>query len=443
MSHKWPLSSLLNAGVKLIDCDHKTPHAVEVGLPYIGIPQLKNGRVVPDGARLISPENFKIWTKKAKPSFNDVILSRRCNPGENAFVPENIEWALGQNLVLLRSDGSKLYPPFLRWICQGQLWKNEVSKYINVGAVFDSLRCRDIPKFEIFLPPFKDQRKISEVLSALDQKIELNQRMNKTLEEMAQAIFKCWFVDFEPTRAKMTSESEQSICTRLKITPEILSLFPDKLVESELCEIPEGWKIDELGSFSQLQNGYAFKSKDWREEGVPVVKIGSVKPSLVDLEQVSFVDEDMASDKSNFRLSVGDILVGLTGYVGETGRIPPTRVLPMLNQRVGRFQPEEGLENFVFSTVRQPKFKAYAESKSHGSAQANVSAQDLLRFPVVAPRNLGGEVFKAFCMFVSPIFKRSLTNSGGNMTLTHLRDTLLPKLLSGELSVENIEGELL
>ncbi|MEK5764559.1 restriction endonuclease subunit S, partial [Acinetobacter junii] len=108
-----------------------------------------------DGARLISEEDFILWTKKAKPKMNDVILSRRCNPGESAYVPESLEIALGQNLVLLRSDGSVIYPPFLRWLVQGNEWWEQVNKFLNVGAVFNSLKCKDIPNFKLTIPSLK------------------------------------------------------------------------------------------------------------------------------------------------------------------------------------------------------------------------------------------------------------------------------------------------
>ena len=172
---------------------------------------------------------------------------------------------------------------------------------------------------------------------------------------------------------------------------------------------PVGWQDDVLGSFSDLQNGYAFKSKDWRASGVPVVKIGSVKPAFVDLEKVSFIDEALAPEKANFRLSIGDMLVGLTGYVGETGRIPSTKYTPMLNQRVGRFFPNVGLESFVYSSVKRNEFREFAESKSHGSAQANVSTIDLLAYPLLNPGKL---IIKAFCDIASPFFKTSLANCG-------------------------------
>lgn len=206
MSFDWQIVTLKEAGVMLIDCDHKTPKAQENGLPYIGIPQLKEGRILLDGARLISGNDFHHWRRKAKPATHDVILSRRCNPGETAYVPEGLEIALGQNLVLLRADGEKLYPPFLRWVVQGSNWWNQVGKFINVGAIFESLKCVDIPKFEIKLPPIELQIKISKILSGIDKKIQLNRQTNQTLEHIAQAIFKSWFVDFEPVKAKIAAK---------------------------------------------------------------------------------------------------------------------------------------------------------------------------------------------------------------------------------------------
>src|SRR2546429_9568832 len=106
MASEWTTLSLQEANVSLIDCDHKTPPASEIGYPYVTIPQLRNGRIDLSDVRRITPEDFVQWTRKAKPSANDVVLSRRCNPGETAFVPPELEFALGQNLGLLRADGT-------------------------------------------------------------------------------------------------------------------------------------------------------------------------------------------------------------------------------------------------------------------------------------------------------------------------------------------------
>jgi ORF6N domain len=140
-------------GVQLIDCDHRTPPAAEAGYPYVAIPQIKNGRINLSDARRITRQHFLEWTRKAHPQAFDVVLSRRCNPGETACVPSGAEFALGQNLVCLRAKSPRVYPPFLRWLVRGGDWWEQVGTFINVGAVFDSLRCADIPNFELTIPP--------------------------------------------------------------------------------------------------------------------------------------------------------------------------------------------------------------------------------------------------------------------------------------------------
>ena len=154
MGSKYKKASLKDLGVELIDCDHKTPKAVEMGIPYIGIPQMDNGRINFDAKpRLISEEDFVKWTRKANPTYGDVILSRRCNSGETVYVPKNRRFALGQNLVLLRPKGDRLFPEYLRYVVKSKEWWDEVAKYLNPGAIFESLKCADIPKFMVPEPP--------------------------------------------------------------------------------------------------------------------------------------------------------------------------------------------------------------------------------------------------------------------------------------------------
>ena len=169
----WKTLTLKAAGVSLIDCDHRTPAAAVEGYPYIAIPQLKDGQISLDGVRRITAEDYAEWTRKLAPQENDVIVVRRCNSGQSAHVPAGLKCAIGQNLVVLRADGKSVLPEYLRWLVRGEEWWSEVGKYINVGAVFDSLRCRDIPNFELPIPPLDAQREISQVLGAIDDRITL------------------------------------------------------------------------------------------------------------------------------------------------------------------------------------------------------------------------------------------------------------------------------
>ena len=132
------------------------------------------------------------------------------NPGVTAIDDTGTGFALGQNLVLLRADGSRVLPEFLRWLVHTPEWWEQIEKYRNDGAVFSSLKCRDVPKFELTIPPIAEQETINSILRPISDKIELNRRMNETLEEMARALFWDWFVDFGPTRRQMEGATQVS-----------------------------------------------------------------------------------------------------------------------------------------------------------------------------------------------------------------------------------------
>ena len=207
-------------------------------------------------------------------------------------------------------------------------------------------------------------------------------------------------------------------------------------MNSELGEIPEGWVADRLGSYVEFQNGYAFKSSDWQSNGAPVVKIGSVKPGIVDLTATSYVSPDTVNGLERFKLNPGDILVGMTGYPGETGLVPMHDPCPYLNQRVGRISaPQQRPENYawIYAQVRDSSFKTHAEARAQGSAQANVSGRALLEYPVVFP---GDALLKHYSDSVTPLISSYIANDANSRTLVAFRDALLPKLTSGELRMD-------
>jgi type I restriction enzyme, S subunit len=290
MAGEWPTLTLREANVTLIDCDHRTPPAADDGYPYVAIPQLRNGRLDLSDVRRISREAYIEWTLKANPRPNDVVLSRRCNPGETAVAPSNLEFALGQNLVLLRADGTRVHPPFLRWLVRGPEWWEQISKFINVGAVFDSLRCADVPSFALRVPPLPAQRAIAHILGTLDDKIELNRQMSETLEGMARALFKSWFVDFDPVRAKAEGRDPG-------LPQPLADLFPARLVDSDLGEIPEGWEVTPLAQSVDVVRGLSYKGSGLSERGVPMHNLNSIYEGGV--------TKTMASSTTSVRTSRG------------------------------------------------------------------------------------------------------------------------------------------
>jgi type I restriction enzyme S subunit len=217
------------------------------------------------------------------------------------------------------------------------------------------------------------------------------------------------------------------------------ALFPDSFEESELGPAPKGWRIGTLAALASFQNGYAFKSKDWSEAGHPVIKIGNVKPSLISFEGCSFVGAESVIGLDRFKLKRGDLLVGMTGYVGETGLVTEVSPVAYLNQRVGRIATSAGVKDlgFVFCLTRHEGFKAFAADQSHGSAQANVSGSDLLKFKSTIPDN---KVIWAFNEVMETLIESIMSNHEQAQALGVVRDVLLPRLISGFIHLAEIEN---
>lgn len=431
MGAEWPTASLRKSGVTLIDCDHRTPPAADTGYPYIAIPQIRQGRLDLTGVRRIDGKHFIDWTKKAKPKANDVILSRRCNPGETAFVPSGLECALGQNLVLLRADESTIYAPFLRWLLRGPAWWEQVSKFLNAGAVFDSLRCGDIPNFELPIPSLPEQQAIAHILGSLDDKIELNRRMNETLEAMARALFKSWFVDFDPVRAKAEGRPQSGM------DEETATLFPSEFVDSELGEIPKGWTLAPLGEWvTALSGGTPSKgNSDLWGGDLPWIS-PKVMTSLHADEADDFVTPDAVGNGTRIA-PAGSTLVMVRGMgLHKEVRVSQARRDVTFNQDVKALLPgsiESSLLLFALLDA-QELLLGKVESSGHGTGK--LPTEILLGIMIAMP---SGAVQGKLAARFNALSDRIASNRDESRSLTALRDTLLPRLLSGELDVSDAE----
>lgn len=428
MGADWPMMTLRDAGIQLIDCVHKTPPACEDGFPYVSIPEMKDGYINLETARKISKKDYLEWTLKAAPQPNDIVLSRRCNPGVTAYVPSNkTDFALGQNLVLLRSDGSHIYPPLLRWITRSHEWWDQIRKFINVGAVFDSLRCADIPNFKLTVPPPSDQRSIAEILASLDDKIEQNRRTNNTLEFMAQTIFKAWFVDFEPVKAKAAG------ATRFPgMSQEVFDRLPDKMVETELGAVPEGWAYVPIGDLVEVVGGATPSTKNldfWAAGDNPFCTPKDMSrlaaPVLLDTER--HITKAGVDKISSGQLPVGTILLSSRAPIGYLA-IAATPV--SVNQGIIAMLPGEIPSVYVLLWT---EFNMEViKSRAGGSTFAEISKRNFRPIPALKPDqgllSLFGEV-------VQPLFGMIISNERESGVLARIRDTLLPKLISGELRV--------
>lgn len=275
------------------------------------------------------------------------------------------------------------------------------------GGAQQNLNAQIIKDYVLKMPSLADQRRITSILSSLDRKIELNNKINADLEEMAQAIFKNWFVDFEP--------------------------FKDgKFVDSELGMIPEGWKVGTIGDIVEFQNGFTFSSKDFSENGeYKIITIKSVQDGCLVTEGSSKVTEYPTKMPAYCKLQSGDILLSLTGNVGRCCLVTETNLL--LNQRVAKIKAKECYDNsFSYALFRLKETKELLISISRGTAQANLSPVEASKLPMVIPSE---DARKSFSMISDSIMNKIISIHIENSRISLLRDTLLPRLMSGELEV--------
>ncbi len=423
----WNNFSLKAAGVTLIDCDHRTPSAVEAGYPYIAIPQLKDGHISLDGVRRISESDYADWTKKLTPQANDVIVVRRCSSGQSAHVPADLKCAIGQNLVVLRADGTKVLPEYLRWLVRGEEWWAEVGKYINVGAVFDSLRCRDIPNFEMPIPPLDEQRGISMLMASLDDRITLLRETNATLEAIAQALFKSWFVDFDPVHAKMEGRAPEGM------DEATAALFPDGLEESELGAVPEGWLCGTLNEIAQIARRQL--QPEAMDGALHYVGLEHIPRKCLSLNEWG-VAEGLESAKSCF--STGDILFGKLRPYFHKVVIAPMDGVCSTDILVCR-ATKSALYGFTVMQLSSEALVAYADRLSNGAKMPRVSWKDLAAYELIIPTL---EIADAFTSTIQSLLNRMMANVFRAQTLATLRDTLLPRLISGQLRLPEVQAQI-
>ena len=311
---------------------------------------------------------------------------------------------------------------------------------MDSGSAIPSTSRDDFYQLPVRIPSLSEQQQVAETLGALDDRITLLRETNATLEAIAQALFKSWFVDFDPVRAKAEGLEPEGM------DAATAALFPDSFEESELGLVPKGWKVGSIGDIAVVKGGFAFKSNVFCESGIPVVKIKNiVGDGTVDLENVQCVDHDQAQKAKKFALQDGDILMAMTGAtIGKTGVVVTCEgKTPLLNQRVAKFEPKLSKQSnswLVYTAFQNLFMVDQIVNAASGSAQANISTTGIESARLVLPIN--DEVLKAFDDIASIIFSGWIENHKRVKTLTQIRDTLLPRLISGQLRLPKTDASI-
>jgi type I restriction enzyme S subunit len=422
---RWPEVKIGDVAA-VFDGPHATPVTVDFGPIFLGIGALQNGRINLAETRHVTPSDFIIWTRRVKPCAGDIVFSYETRLGEAAVIPDGLECCLGRRMGLVRPDRTKLDPRFFLYYYISPKFQEFIRSRTISGATVDRIALKEFPNFPVFLPPLGQQVAIGSLLGALDDKIELNKRMNETLEAMARAIFRDWFVDFGPTRAKAEGRAPY-------LTPEIWSLFPDQMDDEGK---PWGWLLETVYEQADWVNGAAYKNMHFSSEkdALPVVKIAELKNGVTSTtrftntslgERYKIYNEDLLFSWS------GNPDTSIDAFIWTSGDA-------WLNQHIFLVKPNgKKSQGFLFSMLKllRSEFSEIARNKQT-TGLGHVTKQDLIRLKITAPDKA---VCAMFDDLVGPLHARYVGNLFESQTLAATRDLLLPKLMSGEIRVKDAE----
>jgi len=394
---------------------------VEQGIPFLRSQNVEPLRINCTDIKFISKE-FHHRLKKSALSPGDVVIVRTGKPGACVVIPQTLPVSNCSDLVVVRC-GPKLDPHFLAYFVNS-LAVHHVNSHL-VGAVQQHFNVGSARKMAMLLPDLDEQRGIAKILGALDDKIDLNRRMNETLEAIARAIFKSWFVDFDPVR----SQAER----RDTPLPKPLSdLFPNSFVDSDIGEIPTGWTVHGLDEIAKFTNGLALQKHPPSDtSSLPVIKIAQLNAGHTQNADRASADLDPA-----YVVADGDVLFSWSGslecrlWSGGPGA---------LNQHLFKVTSARYPKWLCYLGVLQhlPEFRHIAAGKATtmGHIQRHHLSQALIAVP---PEPLIDEMTRIIEPMVDSIWRRAVQSR----TLADLRDALLPKLISGELRVPDAKQSI-
>jgi type I restriction enzyme S subunit len=385
---------------------------------------IKAGRLDLSEVKYVDEKTYKIWTRRAVPQVGDVLLTREAPLGEVAIVRDEERTFLGQRVMLYRADHSVLDPRFLFYSVRGPYLQRQIHAHSGSGSTVDHIRVPDCSKFELPLPPLPEQRAIAHILGTLDDKIELNRRMNATLEAMARALFQSWFVDFDPVRAKAEGRQPAGM------DAATAALFPDAFEESALGAVPVGWRARRVSELADINASTLRRSE-------PLEVIDYIEISEVMRGEIGSVTRYMRGtepSRARRKLRHGDTVISTVRP--DRGAyflcLCPSETL-IASTGFAVVSPRDGNWAFLYAALTRQEVGEELGRRADGGAYPAIRPEAVGELTLTVPSQ--SDLVSIFQQLVAPELDRVHQNRIEGQTLTTLRDALLPKLLSGEVRV--------
>ncbi|MBY7893124.1 restriction endonuclease subunit S [Vibrio fluvialis] len=399
--------------------------------PYIRVRDMGEKYIPEHGLEYVPDEVFPSIGRYIV-NTNDVIISIVGTIGLVSIIDERFDNASQTENCAKLSGLDYVDANYVYYFLNSSVGQQEIRQG-TVGAVQAKLPLYSIEKIKIYWPERFEREKIVKQLATIDKKLGLNNQTNQTLEQMAQAIFKSWFVDFDPVKAKMNGEQPEGM------DAATASLFPEKLVESELGLIPEGWEVLESQKVATVAIGKTPPRKEpqWFSENPSNITWISIKDmgnaGTYALDSSEYLTPE-AVDKFNVKVIPDNTLI--LSFKLTVGRVAITHGEMTTNEAIAHYKLADDARvstNFLYSYMKQFNFESLGSTSSIAKA---VNSKIIKALPIIVPTK---EILGSFDTLVKPLFDKIKSNQIENQNLEALRDTLLPKLLSGEIELGHAE----
>lgn len=421
-----PLSDLVE---EIVDNRGRTCPTSDQGIPLIATNCIKEDSIYPthEKVRYVSDETYREWFR-GHPRPGDILFVNKGTPGRVCLAPDPIDFCIAQDMVALRAYKTAVSPQYLFAALRSPQVKASIDN-MNVGTMIPHFKKGDFDKLLIPLPSRSDQECIGGIYCDFSLAIENKRKTNETLEAMAKALFKSWFVDFDPVRAKAEGRPTG-------LPADISDLFPDSLEDSELGEIPSGWKCSPLAD-KAIYLSRGISPAYCEEGGVLVLNQKCIRDSRVSFEKARRHDTTRKQIIGR-ELRRFDALVNSTG-VGTLGRVammPTCQEEVVVDSHVTVVRGSNDQESFFVSSTllnRQIEIEALGEGST---GQTELSRVVLGSLPVIFPSS---QLVSAYFDSAYAIQDKIEKNEEASVALASTRDTLLPKLISGEIRIPDAE----
>jgi type I restriction enzyme S subunit len=419
IGHQWRDVTLNDVCMKITDGAHLSPKSVEYGLPMASVKDLTSFGITVDSCRHIAKEDFdKLIRQGCQPLEGDVLIAK---DGASALdtvcvVRKTMAVVLLSSVAILRPDKSKILPSFLRYYLDSETTRSYMKSAFTTGAAIPRVVLKDFKLARIKLPPLPTQRKIAAILSAYDDLIENNLRRIKILEEIAQNLYREWFVKFR---------------------------FPGhqhaRFTDSPLGRIPEGWEVVPMEEVCSRITDGSHRSPKTTEAGYPMASVKDMHDWGITLETCRKISEEEFRDlrRNDCIMRQGDVLIAKDGsYLKHCFVVEKDADVALLSS-IAILRPSARIRSHILArTLLEPHIKERMKGYVSGAALPRIVLKEFRRFQLVLPPVI---IQEQWALLAGPMIKLCWRLNDKNQNLRRTRDLLLPRVISGEVDVSELD----